>query len=86
MQCTQKYIHNRVQQLVCITYVCMHTFIGAHMTLARMLIFSLLLFEVFKIFLILVVYTAQKFTAMYSTFNLFLYPWKRHILYCLHLF
>ena len=65
-------------------------FIGVRMildmcTLTRTRIFSLWFFEVYKTFLVRIILYCLKVTAIHSTFNLFVCPWRRQILYCLHL-
>ena len=70
----------RVRQLAYIAYVRTPTFIIIVLdmrTLACMLIFSLSFLKFFKIFLVLVTLYCLK---LYIVF-----PWKRQILYCLHL-
>ena len=78
----------RVRQLVYVAYVRTPSFIGVPMildmrTLTSTLILSLWCFNVLKIFLVLIILYYLK---TYLTFNLFVCPWKRQILYCLHLF
>ena len=73
-----------------VAYVRTPTFIGVRMildmgTLTRTLNFPHHFLQ-FSNFLVLIISYCQKRTAIYLNFNVFICPWKRHILYCLHLF